>query len=848
VVDLVIGADDFEAVNLTIASGVTLDNAGVVTISEFSQIDNLGVIRNNGTIHNLNELNNEGVIENNDTLNNRGGLGGGTIENNDTINNLGNGNVCDNLAIIDFNGSNEGIINNIGDIVFFEINACGIPGANGFYSDAYILFSGSSSNSGTVDASGIMRVHTVDDFTNYGTINLNDHAIITIRESSRIQNTGILNILGSIGGRGGILNTGTIQIGDESTGGSINVDTFINDATIEINKGEIFVSSVSTLLEATLTNNGTIHIREPAYLTVNDHLFNNDLINNMGNLFGIGEIFNQGTIVTTCFGQIQSYLTITGTPVEYEPCVPPVADDDAFTASEDSLLSVLAPGVLEGDTDVYGTSLIAILDSAPTHGAVALNSDGAFEYQPDPDYCGIDTFTYHASNGASDSNIAEVTLSVECINDPPVLDLGGPYGTGTEGGTISLTPTATDVDGDELSYEWSVGDPTCNISDPEILNPSVTCEDDGSFNLVLEVSDGTAVVSEELVLAFDNVAPTAEFGASQYTLEEGQSIALSFSNANDPGGLDTAAGFLYSYDCDGNGTFELVGTSEATHDCDYPDNGEFTPRGRIEDKDNGFSDYTVSIEVHNAAPGIVELIAPDEPVLVGSEISFTGVFNDPGILDTHTAEWNWGDGSVTSGTVTESNGSGTVDDVHTYSAVGVYPIRLVVEDKDGGSDEAVFQYVVVYDPDGGFVTGGGWIESPLGAYMADPSLAGKATFGFVSKYKRGASVPDGSTHFQFNAGDLNFLSTSYEWLVVNQGGANAMFKGVGTINGMNAGSGHPYKFHLWAGDDDPDTFRIKIWDEDDLGNETPVYDNGFEGSEYENGQPIMEGNIVIHAK
>ena len=81
----------------------------------------------------------------------------------------------------------------------------------------------------------------------------------------------------------------------------------------------------------------------------------------------------------------------------------------------------------------------------------------------------------------------------------------------------------------------------------------------------------------------------------------------------------------------------------------------------------------------------------------------------------------------------------------------------------------------------GFVTGGGWINSPAGAYVADPALAGKATFGFVSKYKKGMTVPEGNTEFQFHAAGLNFKSTSYQWLVV--AGANAKFKGVGTING-----------------------------------------------------------------
>jgi PKD repeat protein len=114
------------------------------------------------------------------------------------------------------------------------------------------------------------------------------------------------------------------------------------------------------------------------------------------------------------------------------------------------------------------------------------------------------------------------------------------------------------------------------------------------------------------------------------------------------------------------------------------------------------------------------------------------------------------------------------------------------------------------------------------------TITGKATFGFVSKYRRGATIPEGNTEFQFKAGDLNFHSTSYEWLVVT-GGNFAKFKGSGTINGQG-----DYKFQVWAGDSSPDTFRIKIWYEDG-GSEVVVYDNGMN-------QPIGGGSIVVHTR
>jgi len=220
-------------------------------------------------------------------------------------------------------------------------------------------------------------------------------------------------------------------------------------------------------------------------------------------------------------------------------------------------------------------------------------------------------------------------------------------------------------------------------------------------------------------------------------------------------------------------------------------------------------------------------------VAVSSSIAFDGSGSSDPDDDSLTETWSADGGTVAGSAYT----AGEVP--------GIYDVCLTVNDGTVGS-EPNCTIVVVYDPSGGFVTGGGWFDSPAGAYTADPDLTGKATFGFVSKYKKGASVPTGNTSFAFDLAGLAFYSDSYEWLVVNQGGANAQFKGSGTVNGALDPNGEPYKFMLWAGDGSPDTFRIKIWSEDASGIETVVYDNGFEGSGYESGQPIGAGNIVVH--
>jgi len=153
----------------------------------------------------------------------------------------------------------------------------------------------------------------------------------------------------------------------------------------------------------------------------------------------------------------------------------------------------------------------------------------------------------------------------------------------------------------------------------------------------------------------------------------------------------------------------------------------------------------------------------------------------------------------------------------------------IIPDEVGGNRYGWFNFINI---EGGIAVD----EHQL---MVPADFVGKASFGFVSKYKKGADTPSGNTEFVFQAADLNFHSTSYDWLVVT-GSDYAKFKGSGAMNGELAPNGEAYKFKLWAGDDEPDTFRIKIWWEDSNG-EHVVYDNGGD-------QAIGGGSIVIHTK
>jgi VCBS repeat-containing protein len=100
---------------------------------------------------------------------------------------------------------------------------------------------------------------------------------------------------------------------------------------------------------------------------------------------------------------------------------PPSAKDDAFTFDEDGTLSIGAAGVLSNDTDPDGDTLTAAIASGPLHGALTLDSTGAFVYTPFANFNGSDSFTYRASDPDGESSVATVRFTIRPVNDAPVF-------------------------------------------------------------------------------------------------------------------------------------------------------------------------------------------------------------------------------------------------------------------------------------------------------------------------------------------------------------------------------------------------------------------------------------------
>jgi PKD repeat protein len=448
-----------------------------------------------------------------------------------------------------------------------------------------------------------------------------------------------------------------------------------------------------------------------------------------------------------------------------------------------------------------------------------------------------DGISDHVDNCPTVANTDQTDANNNGVGDAcesaPTVSISPKISTVLSGTAITFTTSADDSDDGPgvLTYSWRVG----GIVQPGANGPTFTQAFSANATVRVTVRDPGNLTGfdEANVTVVTNRPPVAD-GGGPYTSSEGSSLNLDGTASSDLDGDDL------TYDWDfGDGSAHGSGPSPSHT---YADNGSY-PITLIVSDGLASATATATATIGNLSPNVGSVSVPVALVAVNTAVSASAPYTDPGTLDTHTGSIDWDDGSSSAATISGTNGSGSASGTHTYTTAGVYSLVLSVTDKDGATGQSVFQYVVVYDPAAGFVTGGGWITSPAGAYSANLSMTGKATFGFVSKYQKGATTPKGNTEFQFQAAGLSFSSASYEWLVI--AGARAQYKGVGTING-----GGSYGFLLTAIDGQEsggggiDQFRLKIWDQ---GTGSTIYDNQpGAADDAANATQLSGGSIVIH--
>jgi hypothetical protein len=608
---------------------------------------------------------------------------------------------------------------------------------------------------------------------------IHNHGKVTLENVTITGNHATSTTDSSVGGGGGIYNA---QSGEATL---TNVTIANNDSSV---RGAGIAGPGKFTLKNTLiaNNTGPVGNCEPSMNIVND----GGNLQYPGNSCGASIGTAPGSPIGTFVGSDGTYELLPGRG----------AVDTGTNTGCPSVDQTGASRPVDGNGDGVDTCDVGATEFDPTGVGVIHQPLNSSTGQPGPVTLTFDNVT---TAGAT-----TLTISSSGPAPPTAFRKGNPslY--------YDLSTTAGYTGGVEVCFDYT-GTTFANENDLRVFHRVGSSWQDqteaNSLDTAANVICARTTSFSVFAIFQKNQAPVAAI-AQPPAIVEGGSVVLQ-------GGGSDADGDPLTYAW--SPATDLDDATKAAPTFSPHDDGDRTFTLVVNDGDASSAPASVTVHVTNAPPAVtISTPTSGALYLAGSTVGMTAAFTDAGAADTHTCSIGWDDGSAAqAGAVTESNGSGTCSKSHSFGAAGVYTVQVTVRDDDGATGTAS-TLVVVYDPNAGFVTGGGWFTSPAGAYRPNTAVTGRANFGFNAKYLKGARIPTGEAQLQFPAANLNFHSTSYDWLVVT--GGKAQFKGTGTINGTGS-----YGFLLTVLDGaragGTDRIRIKISDKN-AGNAV-VYDN-----------------------
>ena len=228
----------------------------------------------------------------------------------------------------------------------------------------------------------------------------------------------------------------------------------------------------------------------------------------------------------------------------------------------------------------------------------------------------------------------------------------------------------------------------------------------GEFAAVAISAEGTTVLTffatdkagnqeseQTLTVRIDKTPPSPVHGGP-FAVDEGGAILLDGAASTDtPSGVQSIA-----WANDGDGVFDDGDPASFSR----PDGPATVPVFlRVIDLADNAAVVDTEVAVNNVPPTVDA--GSDEQLFEDDSFLLQGSFNDPGVLDTHVATIDWGDGTSDSGTIAVINAGGpgepmqgTVSATHIYPDPGIFTVTLTVTDNDGGAGTDTTAVTVVH--------------------------------------------------------------------------------------------------------------------------------------------------------
>jgi PKD repeat protein len=309
------------------------------------------------------------------------------------------------------------------------------------------------------------------------------------------------------------------------------------------------------------------------------------------------------------------------------------------------------------------------------------------------------TVTLTVTDDEGETDMCEVIVTVD--NVAPIVD-AGPDRTVNEGEIITLQSSFVDpgiLDEPHTAViEWGDGTTT---TDPEITEPNSpdgsveathAYKDDGTYTAEVTVTDKDGDShTDSIDIVVENLAPVFKFRldiTGDGTVPEGEWWSISggdnvlhevgFADAGDDthtATIDWGDGTSEQMSVTSRPTNSVEGTLTASHA--YPDDRIYDVVITLTDDDGGTAELVFGMEATNVAPEVdIDDLGIDRFWDVLAPLS--GLLSDPGAQDTHSIEWDLGDGTVLTG------GTELLAIEHAYALPGSYEVGLTATDDDGG--------------------------------------------------------------------------------------------------------------------------------------------------------------------
>ncbi|MGE2832750.1 Ig-like domain-containing protein [Mycobacterium sp. SMC-4] len=297
----------------------------------------------------------------------------------------------------------------------------------------------------------------------------------------------------------------------------------------------------------------------------------------------------------------------------------PVAGNDGFTVGEDT---PLAGNVLTNDNDVDRDTLTATVVTGPAHGTLILNADGSFSYIADPDYNGVDSFTYRASDGSTTGNTALVTIAVTAVNDAPVANHDSVTTNEDTPVTGNVLTNDRDADGNPLTATLVEGpaNGTLTFNADGTFTYTPDADSNGTDTFTYIVNDGTttsSVATVSISVNPVNDAPVA--GNDNFTTDEDTPLTGNvLTNDRDADGNPLTA-TLVTGPAHGTLTLNADGTFTYTPTADYNGTDSFTYTAGDGTAASTTATVIVTVKPVNDAP-----VATDDAYTTNEDTELTG--------------------------------------------------------------------------------------------------------------------------------------------------------------------------------------------------------------------------------